>query len=306
MASSPSRGEYSPVDSDAGKGETDTFLSSDRESCEGVSFPVRRRSRLRRLIPVVPWLLSFAFAAISLFLFLKLLRVSSSLGSYETGYRTDMRFPSDIPLETVRFRSSPHFDSNGTISLSPADPEAPWPENADYFGTPTEEIDAAWEKLIGRRYVAISEEEAIRAWGDKRHIYVDETRGGYTAGLDVFHTLHCINALRMSFYPDYYHSGKVHGRGHLEHCLDILRQSVQCYGSTTLIPGIWRESLSHNYIDSDQIHTCRSFTDLRDWTDRRAQGQDLAVERDLSVVDPRKHRVGYEFVKEHGEDTTIA
>jgi hypothetical protein len=50
------------------------------------------------------------------------------------------------------------------------------------FGSPSPEIDANWGRLIGDRYFSISEDEAKRAWGDKRHEYVDEWAGGYTAG----------------------------------------------------------------------------------------------------------------------------
>jgi len=75
----------------------------------------------------------------------------------------------------------------------------------ELFGEPNPQIDANWEKLIGGRYVSISEEEATRAWGHKRHEYVDQELGGYTAGLDMFHILHCVNMLRMAVRHDYYH-----------------------------------------------------------------------------------------------------
>jgi hypothetical protein len=62
------------------------------------------------------------------------------------------------------------------------DKTARWPENMILFGPPSREIDNNWAKLIGKRYFSISEDEAERAWGDKRHDYVDERQGGYTAG----------------------------------------------------------------------------------------------------------------------------
>lgn len=55
----------------------------------------------------------------------------------------------------------------------------------------------------------------------------------------------------------------------LVHCLELLRQSIQCYGSTTLIPTRFMDGLGHLYIDSDQVHTCRSFPFLQDWVRRR-------------------------------------
>lgn len=85
-------------------------------------------------------------------------------------------------MEQIRFKGSPHFDINGTGFLDPVNKTASWPENMDLFGPPNPEIDTNWDQLIGNRYFSISEEEAERAWGDKRHEYVDERKGGYTAG----------------------------------------------------------------------------------------------------------------------------
>lgn len=91
-------------------------------------------------------------------------------------------FPSKIPLEKRRFTGTPHFFNNGSAWVDPIDQTAPWPENVAYFGEPTPEIDANWERLIGDGYFSITEEEAVRALGDNRHEYVDHKLGGYSAG----------------------------------------------------------------------------------------------------------------------------
>ena len=90
--------------------------------------------------------------------------------------------PTSIPLEQIQFRRSPNFLVNGTGWLDPVDKTAPWPENMVLFGPPNPEIDRNWGRLIGGRYFAISEEEAIKIWGKDRHRYIDERQGGYTAG----------------------------------------------------------------------------------------------------------------------------
>jgi hypothetical protein len=82
----------------------------------------------------------------------------------------------------VRFGGSPEFYTNGTSWQRPVDESAPWPENVRYFGEPSREIDNNWEELIGRRYFSISKEEAKGVWGEKYREYVDQLRGGYTAG----------------------------------------------------------------------------------------------------------------------------
>lgn len=76
----------------------------------------------------------------------------------------------------------------------PVDTTASWPENLD-FTSQNKEVDNNWLDLLEDGYFSISEEEAREAWGEARHAYVDRNRGGYTAGLDVFHTLHCLVSL---------------------------------------------------------------------------------------------------------------
>lgn len=75
--------------------------------------------------------------------------------------------------------------------MKDADESAPWPENIRYVGEPSPEIDENWQRLIGKRYFSISEEEAKRAWGDRRHEFVDQNMGGYTAGYELPPSLDC-------------------------------------------------------------------------------------------------------------------
>ncbi|SMQ47375.1 unnamed protein product [Zymoseptoria tritici ST99CH_3D7] len=195
-----------------------------------------------------------------------------------------MRLPTLVPLELRRFTGTPKFEVHGETWRTFND-SAAWPENHRYVGTPSQAIDDAWNELIGCRYISLSEEEAADTWGARHANYRDEGLGGYTAGLDVFHTLHCVNALRKSLYPDFYPETRLHGTVHLEHCIDVLRQEVQCYGSTTLIPSQYFPAIEQNYIDSDQQHVCRSFTTLREWTNRRRIHGDLYVKRNTSGID---------------------
>jgi len=45
-----------------------------------------------------------------------------------------------------------------------------------------------------------------------------------------------------------------------------------CHGDITPIPTRWQSGIDQNYIDADQIHTCRDFGRIRDWTTRRFNG----------------------------------
>lgn len=195
--------EYTAIDGDSDHGELDGFLERGFSSEYTPRLPLTKWHRVRRWLHVViPWFLTVFFATFSMVL---LWRQDPShlykYGTYETEFDTDLgknfhhyhqiRKEFDtlsqatvgkIPLEQIRFGGSPHFLKNGTGFMDEPDPNAPWPENMRLFGKPSPEVDANWERLIGNRYFSISEEEAVRAWGDRRHEYVDERLGGYSAG----------------------------------------------------------------------------------------------------------------------------
>jgi len=56
------------------------------------------------------------------------------------------------------------------------------------------------------------------------------------------HSLHCINAIRKALYPEYYSVHDKHPLAealqsiHIDHCLDQLRQTIQCAGDLTPVP----------------------------------------------------------------------
>lgn len=50
-----------------------------------------------------------------------------------------------------------------------------------------------------------------------------------------------------------------------DHCLGILRQTVQCSGDISLIPDRYFDGIKGPFIDFDQVHTCRNFDRLREW-----------------------------------------
>lgn len=62
------------------------------------------------------------------------------------------------------------------------DPLAPWPENLELFGEPNPTIDANWARILEGRYFSISIEDAKRAWGDQYLDFVNQLKGGWTAG----------------------------------------------------------------------------------------------------------------------------
>lgn len=58
---------------------------------------------------------------------------------------------------------------------------------------------------------------------------------------------------------------KDHGFDHVGHCLDHLRQGVQCHVDVTPDIWIWNTTLKANRPRLDTMHTCRNYDLVRDW-----------------------------------------
>ncbi|ETI25970.1 hypothetical protein G647_02747 [Cladophialophora carrionii CBS 160.54] len=195
-------------------------------------------------------------------------RSAPTLGSFDRGWATDfITVRSEIKAEQITFNGSPAFDENKTMFV-------PNPDPVRYVGPPSPEIDKNWEKLTWGRYFLITEEEARASWGEEIEEYWDEQRGGYVTGLDVFHTLHCLDNMRKALHPEYYGDGKANKNHdmHQDHCIEHMRQFIMCSGDMTPIPTKYYPALGRNYVDSDRPHTCRNFEQLRQWMVDRYEG----------------------------------
>jgi hypothetical protein len=76
-----------------------------------------------------------------------------------------------------------------------------------YRGDPSPEIDEAWSRVTKSvPLFSITEEDVIKLKKDKDTIVKvpEEEGGGYLAGLEASHQIHCVNLLRMYTYFDHY------------------------------------------------------------------------------------------------------
>ena len=181
-----------------------------------------------------------------------------------------------------RFTSGLHVDNNGTLSMA-FDPEEP-----RYVGSPSPEIDSAWADLTDTRYIKLSDEEMSWLEQDtesdltpfiKQKPLISEE--GVYGGIDMLHSLHCLNGIRKHLDMDYYQDKMQnmpvkYRRPHMDHCLEQLRQSVLCFGDTTpvTLKPVWRDSTgrSHGVLgQTEYMHTCRNFDKLIDWMKERAK-----------------------------------
>lgn len=61
-----------------------------------------------------------------------------------------------------------------------------------------------------------------------------------------------------------------------DHCINHIRQIIQCHGDLTPLPKVWVEvegakNGGRKIPDFDQEHTCRDFTTIREWSTRKDQ-----------------------------------
>jgi Mycotoxin biosynthesis protein UstYa len=108
----------------------------------------------------------------------------------------------------------------------------------------------------------------------------------YFGWIDAFHQTHCLNILRRHSYWDYYYSGnygtwdhahELHWT-HVSHCLDIIRQSLQCNANADIITHVWKEGQDGPYPDFNIERKCSNFEGLRDWQERAMVPDELVAE----------------------------
>jgi hypothetical protein len=136
-----------------------------------------------------------------------------------------------------------------------------------YVGKPSPELDAAWDDMIGTRYLAFTAKQkaSIQVGVDR-----SDEDGLYRAGPDVLHSLHCVDKLRRTLDGYLYQLPEQIDETpqnifHIEHCLDFLRQLVQCSSDLTPIPLVYSKGAGFPIPDFEQVHTCRSFDSIRKW-----------------------------------------
>ncbi|KAF7194472.1 hypothetical protein HII31_04277 [Pseudocercospora fuligena] len=198
-----------------------------------------------------------------------------SLGSSTTGYKTEKLLPSQALTLTLRTfeGGNPYFLKNGTEIIS-LDPRAP-----KYVSTnPSDdenEINENWNYILYGRYFPISVQEGREIWGEE---YTQYERNGdhngdwdiIAGGFDTFHSLHCLNELRKRFNPEFYPPTELHGPIHDQHCINHLRQVLQCSSEATIIPSLYRPTIGIQYSDAAaQTHVCRDFRAMFNFTRER-------------------------------------
>ncbi|TRX93776.1 hypothetical protein FHL15_005452 [Xylaria flabelliformis] len=134
--------------------------------------------------------------------------------------------------------------------------------NSVYSGPPSEEQEDAWDRLIMPAYLNVSRDELTRA-GESFENVIELVGGGYIVSLAVYHELHCLDR----YYPNLTETQNQFLKGHLDHCLEVLRMSIMCQGNTVLNSYKWdTEAIDKPMTTSNSRSVCVKWSSIEDWS----------------------------------------
>nr|POF04019.1 hypothetical protein CFP56_21775 [Quercus suber] len=205
-----------------------------------------------------------------------------------------------------RYISALHAHENGTLFI---------PRPSPFIGPPSPELDELWSSLLEPRYfqLATTETNTLDAEFTPPHDNDTAAQGeplqqshleplplwasavgtpGVYGGIDMLHSLHCVNALRKALAAS--HGPDSSSRGdeamgfmlpgetqelHLWHCIDQLRQAVLCHGDVTpvtlrpVVSGLGDGSARVGLTmlgETERVHQCRDGEAIVAWVKKEA------------------------------------
>ena len=175
--------------------------------------------------------------------------------------------------------------ANDAIKWVDAPIMIPWGEESIYAGPPNDNNKAAWRQLMAPGLHRMTPDELAQT----NEELPDSARlvgGDYVTTLGAFHDLHCLKNLREFLY-----SGSIAGDRkqvkHLDHCLEMMRQSVMCHGETTVYTYHFEDyNASHPIIGAKtkSRQHCVKWDSFYSWAD------DRKIERSTAELDiPHGH-----------------
>ncbi|KAI1128591.1 hypothetical protein F5Y10DRAFT_240115 [Nemania abortiva] len=156
-------------------------------------------------------------------------------------------------------------------------------EQSPFQGEPSEENNKLWAGLYDFGITRVSPAEARPM--DNKTLPIPGSEGGYVIQLSVFHQLHCLNQIRKGIYGavDMANEDDLLGIEHLDHCLDMLRQSVMCNSDITPTTFARTSPRARMKVVAEVVHTCRNFANIQQWAWNRRLSTEL--DRDTLVTD---------------------
>jgi hypothetical protein len=155
---------------------------------------------------------------------------------------------------------------------------------------PNPEDDATWEEWELTRVYPVTRDELIKMGTDPSTVskLEDDIWGlgddAYASIFDVYHQIHCLSSLRRIAYGSYYNLSMARAHTvkqreiHINHCIDILLQSIQCNANLDLIPLHWVETQKYPFPDMSIKKQCVNFDGLTEFRKKNSIDMDRYVE----------------------------
>ncbi|MCJ1447482.1 MAG: hypothetical protein MMC23_007993 [Stictis urceolatum] len=157
-----------------------------------------------------------------------------------------------------------------------------------YRGPPSDDIDRAWNWTthVGPVDLGVDESD-LESLGLDAETVARYPDGVYMVEFEFSHQLHCLNLLRMASHMDYYQSRRIDFREspgmvrtHLDHCVEMLRQTLMCHADSNLFPSQWVKGRSVPYPNFNVRHTCRDFNSILQYSlDHRVQDNGVLLSK---------------------------
>ncbi|KAH8603103.1 hypothetical protein B0O99DRAFT_605126 [Bisporella sp. PMI_857] len=156
-------------------------------------------------------------------------------------------------------------------------------EGSPYVGYGPE-VDKAWAAItyeVGDQMITDEERQILDMPESSLKVKHPKTGvEGYRVGLEVFHQLHCVNVLRQVAYRSWYQDlggefedGEEALTMHIDHCLEILRKSIQCNADVGLFTFYMMDGDPLPWPELDtEWHVCRNFDAVREWAIENSVG----------------------------------
>ncbi|KAI5866528.1 hypothetical protein GGS23DRAFT_602848 [Durotheca rogersii] len=150
---------------------------------------------------------------------------------------------------------------------------------------PNPAADGLWEEWELSQFYPLAWDEVVRMGKDPSTMAkLEDAEWGlgddaYVGTLDLYHQVHCLNMLRRQAYRGYYNlSERSHetlglAEVHLNHCVDILLQALQCGGNVNFMTYHWIAGQEYPQPDMSVNRQCINFDKLTAW--RIEKGLDL-------------------------------
>ncbi|PMD63759.1 uncharacterized protein K444DRAFT_522224 [Hyaloscypha bicolor E] len=160
-----------------------------------------------------------------------------------------------------------------------------------YREPPSDAVDMAWQALVDTRPVPLSRSQVEAIGKDpSRSVQIPPSWGhgneSYFGRIDVFHQIHCLDALRREAHFEYYYGESYPNvwndttefhRLHLSHCVYLLLQNIMCNANTDVYTHIWTDTLVHPFPDFNINHQCKDFSAVMEWQEKNGLDEESFV-----------------------------